>query len=136
MNLVTRAVEETCINKDHTFTGGANTLFQVYRGTALLIHNAHFQGVSGQSKGIFHRIEQAVGKCHLFRTMHFRLYDINTAGFTVADGAVAFQVMNGDQAGDHGIHNPFRNFIAPSVEDRRVGHQVTHIADKQQTATR
>ena len=39
-----------------------------------------------------------------------------------------FQVVQGDQGGDHGVHDAFEDFRALVVEDRRVGHQVADVA--------
>ncbi len=42
--------------------------------------------------------------------------------------------MLGDQAGEHAVHDPFGNLAAVFQQDRRVGHQVTDVADEQQRA--
>ena len=43
--------------------------------------------------------------------------------------------MHGGQRGDHAVHDALKNFVAFGVENGRVGHQVAHIAHKQQAAT-
>ena len=69
--------------------------------------------------------------------MHFRFDDIDRtrARITNTVFAMAFEVMQSDSRGDHGIQNAFWNFVGCAVlvgvQNGGVGHQVTDIAQKQ-----
>ena len=43
--------------------------------------------------------------------------------------------MQRDKASDHAIHNTFWNLVTCSIQYGWIGHQVTHIANKHETAT-
>src|SRR5690606_25118718 len=60
--------------------------------------------------------------------------DIHTAGTAVGAGGIAFQVVQGNQAGEQAIHDAFGQLVALFVQNRRVGHQVANVAHKQQRA--
>ena len=72
--------------------------------------------------------------------MHFGLHDVHAAGAAVAEiGTLLFlQIGHGAGGRDHGVHDAFWNFflraVCRVVQNGRVGHEVTHIAHKQQRA--
>src|SRR5690554_7876888 len=134
VDLVTGAVEEAGVDEHHALLGGTDTLFQVDGGAALFVHDAHLHGEAGQVEGIFHTAEQLVGKGHFFRTMHLRFYDIDGAGGRVAEGAVALDIVQRNQGSDHAVHDALGDLVAVAVDDRRVGHQMAHVAHEHQAA--
>src|SRR5690554_1013465 len=134
MDFVTGTVEEAGVDEDNTLFGFGNTGFQVDRGTALFVHDAHFQGIARHAQHVFDAGEQLVGKSHFFRAVHLRFDDIHTAGTTVGAGGIAFQVVQGNQAGEQAIHDAFGQLVALFVQNRRVGHQVANVAHEQQRA--
>ncbi len=64
--------------------------------------------------------------------MHLRLDDIHGAGARIHAAAIRADIVERDQARDQRIHNAFRYFATTVKGDRRVGHQVTDIADQHQ----
>src|SRR5690606_17341487 len=46
VDFITGTVQEARVNKDHTVFSCTDTFFQVHRGAALFIHDAHFQGMA------------------------------------------------------------------------------------------
>ena len=44
------------------------------------------------------------------------------------------QIVLGDQRRYHRIHQAFKDLVAGLIQDRRVGHQVTHVAHQHQAA--
>ena len=73
--------------------------------------------------------------------MHFGFDDIDRTSSRVANTvfAMAFEVVQSDGRGDHGIQNAFWNFVGGTVfvgvQNGRVGHQVANIAQEQQRAS-
>ncbi len=134
VDLVTGTVEEAGVDEHHAFFGGTDTFFQVDGGAALLVHDAHLHGEAGQAKGVFHTAEQFVGEGYFFRAVHFRLHDVDGAGGGVAERSVALDIVQRDQGSDHAVHDAFRDLVAVTVDDGRVGHQMAHVAHEHQAA--
>ena len=132
VNFIARPIQKAGVDKGDTGFGGADTFFQVHCGAAFLIHNADFDSIAGQAKDILNLAERAIGERDLFRPVHLGLHDIDRPFNRIA--AIAFQIMHGDQRGDHRIHQTLKAFIAVTVQNGRVGHQVAHIADQHQGA--
>ncbi len=84
-----------------------------------------------QADEVFDATEQFIGERDFGWAVHLRLDDVHRAGARVA---LALLVVLGNQAGDHAVHDPFGNLVTFAVDDRRVGHQVTDVADEQQRA--
>ena len=132
VNFITSTVEEAGVNKHRTLFGLGDTSLEVGTGTALFVHNAHFKGVMGQAQHLLSALKQLTSKGHFFRAVHLRLNDIHAASAGVAERAVAFQVVHGNQTGDQCIENAFWHLVTVFVQYRFVGHQVTDVTHKQQ----
>ena len=109
--------------------GGGDAGLEVDTGAALLVHDAHFQGMPRQLEQVFDAAEQLVGEGHFGRAVHLRLDDVDAASARVT---ATLQVVQGAQAGHHAIENALGDLIAFAVEDRRVAHQVADVAHEQQ----
>ena len=64
---------------------------QIDGGAALLVHDAHLQGVARQAEQVFDAREQLVGEGDLVRPVHLRLDDVDRAGAAVAAIAPALR---------------------------------------------
>ena len=80
MNLVARAVEETCIDEGHAMFRGADTFSEVGTGAALFIHNAQLHRVLRQAECLFHMGKDFIGKGHFLGPVHLGLHHIDAAG--------------------------------------------------------
>ena len=134
--LITGSVQKTGIDKDHPVASRTDTFLEVDRSPALLVHNPDFDNTRVKSEGFFDSAKQLNGKGDFFGAVHFRFNDIDRSGSGVLKWAAAVQVVQGDQTGDHGIHNAFKDFVTLSVENGRVGHQVTDVSNQHQRAAR
>ena len=67
------------VNKRHSVFRFAYAGFQIDCGAAFLIHDSHFECVTRKMEDIFNTIEQFVGKCHFFGTVHFGFNNVNGA---------------------------------------------------------
>src|SRR5690606_16028645 len=134
VDLVTGAVEEAGVDEHHALAGFLDAGLEVDRGTALLVHDAHLQGVALQTQQVFHAVEQFVGERHFFRTGHLRLDNVDRALAGVAAGGVALEVVDGCQAGEDAVENALGHFVAVLVQYRINGHQVTEVAHEQHGA--
>ncbi len=129
VHLVAGTVEESGVDERHAVLGRGDTGLEVCAGAALLVHDAHLQGVARHVDQVLDATEQLVGEGDFLRPVHLRLDDVDAAGARIA---LALEIMLGDQAGEHAVHDAFRDFAAVFQQDRRVGHQVTDVADEQQ----
>ncbi len=128
VDLVTRAIQEAGVDKDHAVACRRDTVAEVHAGAAFLIHNAHFQRQRRQAQPVLHCCEQGTGKGHLFRSMHLGPHHIDGAGTAVTLILRPLQVMQTGQAGNGDVQNVLRDFAALSVQ-HGVGRQMqTHIA--------
>ncbi|MCY1303025.1 hypothetical protein D9M70_527130 [compost metagenome] len=129
MHLVAGAIEEAGIDEDHAIGRRGDAGLEVDTGAPLLVHDAHLQRVPGQPEQVLDAAEELVGEGHLGRAVHLRLDDIDAAGARVA---LAAQIVQGGEAGDHGIEDAL-GYLAPFlVEDRGVAHQMADVAHEQQ----
>ena len=69
--------------------------------------------------------------------MHFWLNDINRtcARVAVQVFCCALEIVQRDRDGDDRIKNTFKNFVALTIQNGRVGHQMADVAQKQKRAT-
>ena len=134
VHFIARAVKEAGVDKCHAARRCGNTSLQVHAGATLFVHDAELDGAVGQAQNFFNTAEQLGGKCHFSRPMHFGFHDIDRPSARVTNTvfAMAFEVVQSDSRGDHGIQNAFWNFVGGAVfvgvQNRRVGHQVANIA--------
>ena len=70
-----------------------------------------------------------------FRPVHLRFDDVHCTGPGVTLGRV-FEIMQGDQARNDGIHNALKDFIAFGVQNCRIGHQMADISDEHERPAR
>ena len=61
--------------------------------------------------------------------MHLRFDDVHCTRPGVTLGRV-FEIMQGDQPRNDGIHNALKDFIAFGVQNCRIGHQMADISDE------
>ncbi|MCY1524644.1 hypothetical protein D9M68_595870 [compost metagenome] len=125
MHLVARAVEEARVDEGHAGGGGFDAGFEVDAGAALLVHDAHLQGVARQLQQVFDTVEEFACERGLGRAVHLGLHDVDGAGARIQ---LAFAVLQRGQAGDHGVQDALGDFAAVAVQDGRVGHQMAHVA--------
>ena len=119
VDFIGSAVEKARIDEDHPSLRYPDTLFQVDRGPAFLVHDANLDGQALQAQGVFHPLEQ-FNRCRdLFRAMQFGFDDVDGTGTAVPEPAVAQQVMLGCQGRHHGIEKTLRDL--PAI---RGGHGV------------
>jgi len=136
VHLVTRAIKEAGVDEKDAGLHGADRLFEINRGAALLIHDTNFKRVARHAEQIFDAAKDFVGKGRFFRTMHLGFDDIDRTSTRVAEAITLLfeQIVLGDQRCDDGIHQPFEDLFAVAIQHRRVGHQMTDIADQQHRA--
>ena len=73
----------------------------------------------GQPKQFLDAVEQFAGEGDLVRAVHLGLDDIDRAGAAVRGRDLRLEVVQRDQAGDHGIQEAFAEFRRPSGQARR-----------------
>ena len=134
MNLIPSAVQKAGIDKYHSVFSSPYAFLKVDRSASLLVHNAHFDSMPIQAQSIFDTIEQVVGEANLFRTMHLGFHYIDTASPGVVVAARQLNILHRNQAGNHAVHNAFRNLRIVAIENRRIGHKVPHVAHKHKAA--
>ena len=140
MHFVASAIKKARVDKCHAARSGSNTGLQVHAGATLFVHDAELDSAVSQPQYFFHTAKQFGGKCHFSRPVHFGFDDIDRtrARITNTVFAMAFEVVQCDSRGDHGIQNAFWNFVGCAVfvgvQNGGVGHQMADIAQKQQRA--
>ena len=90
MDFVSGPVEKTRIYKYYTFLGLPDAGFQIYRGAPFFVHDAHFQGMGGESHRFLHPAEQAGGEFHFLGSVKLGFDDVEAAAPAVAIPAEAF----------------------------------------------
>ncbi|OIQ72308.1 hypothetical protein GALL_460670 [mine drainage metagenome] len=134
MDLVAGTVEEAGIDEHDALEGLLDAGLEVHGGAAILVHDADLHGVFRQRQHLFDPGEQFAGKPDLVGAVHLRLDDIDRAGAAVAHLRVALEIVDREQAGDGGVEQAFRNFLAGSVEHRIGEHVMADIAHQQKAA--
>ena len=97
VNLVARPVEEAGVDKHDPVFNLADALLEVDRRAALLVHDAHLQGVERQAQRIFDAGEQLTGEGDFLGSVHLGLDDVDATGARVAELAVALEVLHRSQ---------------------------------------
>ena len=121
--------------KQMRFGGALDAGLEVDGGAPLLVHDADLHACSAGRPSIFStRSKSSQVERDLVRAVHLRLDDIDRAGAAVLDLGVALEVVDREQAGDGGIEQAFRNFLALLVQHRVGEHVVADIAHQQQAA--
>ena len=118
------------VDEDDAVLGGADALFQIDGGAALLVHDAHLQGQRRQVECLFDGGEQRRGDGHFFRSVHLRLHDIDRAGPAVAALRRAGQIMLHDERGDDRVENAFRHRVAIRIQHGAAFQDIADIADQ------
>ena len=134
MNFITRAIKEACVDKAQAMLGCADTFLEVNRGAALFIHDTQFDRIWFQTQNALNMGENLVRKGNFLRPVHLGLHHIDRPCMAVAQTIRFLKVMHGDQCGDHRIHHALVSLAAIFEQNRRVGHQMTHIAHQHQSA--
>ena len=134
VDLVAGAVEETGIDEDHPLGSGANAFLEVDGGAALLIHDAHLDGVGLHADGFFDAVENLDGESHFLGTVHLRLDHIHRPLDRVHVAAFRTDVVERDQTGQESVHDAFGHLVAVLVGDRGIGHEVTDVPYQHQRA--
>ena len=130
MDLVAGPVEETGVDESYPVFRGADAFLEVDRGPALFVHNAELYRVLRQAEHLFHMGKDLIGESHFFWPVHLGLDHIDRTLDRIA--ALALQIVHSDQRRYGGVHQPFENLVAIAIKDRRIGHQVAHVADPQE----
>ena len=134
MDFIPRTVQKTGVDKGHTVLRGADTFLEVRAGAAFLVHDAQLDGVLRQAQNLLDTGKDFIGKGHLVGAVHFGFYHIDRTGDRVAQAIGFAQIMHGNQRGQHGIHQPLGDFVAITVQNGRIGHQMPDIAHQHQGA--
>ena len=139
VDLIAGAVEKTGVDERDPVRGSGNAGLEVGRSAALLVHDADFYGVGGQTQHVLDTAEQLDGERDFLGPVHLRLDDVDRTGPAVAMRPVGIpggQTVHGDQAGEHTVLDSFKDlFFFPvdvDPDDGVVGHQMPDIADEQQ----
>jgi len=64
--------------------------------------------------------------------VHLWLHDVNRTGDRIP--AFALQIVHRDQCRDHRIHQALADLVTVFVDNRRVRHQMAHVADQHERA--
>ena len=132
--LITGSVQETGIDKDHPVGRWTDTFLEVDRSPAFFVHDPDFDSTRVKSESFFDSAKQLDSKGDFFGAVHFWFNDIDRSGSGVLERAVAVQVVQGNETGDHGIHDAFKYLVALSIENSRIGHQVANVSNQHQRA--
>src|SRR5690625_7225683 len=76
VNFITRAVQETSVNKHCALGSFVNACLAIEAGTALFVHHTHFEGVALELEQIFDATKELISKADFFGTVHVWLHDI------------------------------------------------------------
>ena len=79
VDLVAGAVEEAGVDEDDAVLRGADAGLEIDGGAALLVHDAHLDGVARQAQSVLDPVEQVVGEGHFLRPVHLGLHDIDAS---------------------------------------------------------
>ena len=131
MDLVAGAIKEAGVDEKYPVFYRTDTFFQVDTGAAFFVHHPDLDGVAFEAERVFNSIQRVVAELRFFRAVHFWFDDIDAAFTAVLDRAVAFQIVQCAQRGNHGIHQAFRNFVAFAIKNGIRGHQVADVAHQQ-----
>jgi len=94
-------------------TGGPDTGLEIDRRPPLFVHQSHLDGVRQEPQRFLDLVENLVGESHFFRTVQFRLHDIDRAGLRIGPTAtLGLKSVNADGGRDHGIDDAFRRRTA------------------------
>ena len=133
MDLIASAVEEAGIDEYHASARGADAFHEIYTGAALLVHDAHLDGVARQRQQVLDLIKQLVGERHLVGPVHLGLDDIDRAAARVANRTFGLKIMQCDQRGDDRIDERLGHCPATPC-DRLTHHVMADIAHQHQAA--
>ena len=93
MNLVAGAIEESGVDEDNALGCAADALCEVHGRTPLLIHDAHFEGVTWQAKGVLNCGKQIDRHADFVGSVHLGFHNVHGACTGVAAFASASKVM-------------------------------------------
>ena len=86
-------------------------------------------------EGILDCTEKINGHADFVGAMHLGFYDVHGACSRVTTFVCTAQVVQRASCGEKRIHDALENFVALSVENGGVGHQVTDVANEHEAAT-
>ena len=136
VDFVAGPIQETGVDKNHPLLCRSDAFLQVDGGAALFVHNADFECVPLQTQSLFHPCEQLHCGRDFFRSVEFRLDDVDAALFAVGAFAFTLEVMDSGKHRDHRVEEAFRDFL-PIGRGHGIGiHMDPDIAGEQQTSSR
>mmetsp|Transcript_49861 Transcript_49861/g.132416 ORF Transcript_49861/g.132416 Transcript_49861/m.132416 type:complete len:272 (+) Transcript_49861:812-1627(+) len=107
VNLVTRPVQETCVDEEDALRTGTEALAKVHAGTPLLIHQSHLDGVPLQAEHLLHPRKDPTRQLHLGRTVHLRFHDVDGPRPAVRQAARASQIVECGHHRDEAVQEAF-----------------------------
>ena len=130
VDLVPSPIEKSGVDKHHSLAGATDTFGEVDGCATLLVHDAHLEGVARQIEEVFYFFKQCHGKADFIGAMHFGFDDVHGACSRILQAAGPFQVVKRAEGREQPVHETFGYLLSLSVENRRVGHEMTDVAHK------
>mmetsp|Transcript_108186 Transcript_108186/g.286687 ORF Transcript_108186/g.286687 Transcript_108186/m.286687 type:complete len:731 (-) Transcript_108186:3-2195(-) len=135
VDLVAGAVEEAGVDEEDARGGGSDALAQVDTGAALLVHDAHLDGVPAQAEELLGTPEERVREGDLARAMHLGLDDVHRAQPAVHHQARAAEVLQGSGRGHEAVHEALGHRAAVTEHHVRE-HVVADVSHQAHGAAR
>mmetsp|Transcript_76407 Transcript_76407/g.247344 ORF Transcript_76407/g.247344 Transcript_76407/m.247344 type:complete len:789 (-) Transcript_76407:563-2929(-) len=136
VDLVARAIQKTSVDKEHPLGGSPDALPEVRTGPALLVHDAHLDGIPAEAEEFLRAAEDRGSQGDLPRPVHLRLDDVHRAHPTVHDAAGAAEVLQSGGGGHQAIHESFGHHSPIGCHDHVGKHVVADVAHKGHGTTR
>mmetsp|Transcript_33669 Transcript_33669/g.77723 ORF Transcript_33669/g.77723 Transcript_33669/m.77723 type:complete len:318 (-) Transcript_33669:1023-1976(-) len=130
VDLVAGAVQKARVDEKHTFHGRAQALAQVGAGAALLVHDAHLDGVSTEAEELLRSPKEAAGQGNLLWPMLLRLHNVDGTFPAVQQAPGAAQVVEGASCRDHAVEKAFWDELAIRRQHRIRKHVMPNVSHK------
>ena len=136
MDFVAGPIQESRVDKGHPLLCRPDAFFKIDSGAPLFVHDPDLEGVPLQAERLFHPGEQFHCGRDLFRSVLFRLDDVDAALFAVGVFPLSLEVMDGGQHRNHGVEKAFRSFLAVRGGYGIRVHMNSHIPNQEQASSR
>src|SRR5215831_14794838 len=135
MDFVAGSIQEPRVDEDNSRSCRSYALLEVNGRAALFIHDADLEGVWLQAQRFFHPHKQLHCGRDLFRSVLFRLDDVDAALFAVGVFPLSLEVMDGGQHCDHRIEKAFWSFLAVRRGYGIGVYMNSHIPNQEQASS-